>query len=185
MIDASQLFFSAHNEVWKGDREHIRKTQLGERYIEMVTSTIKASEELKALQAKIAQQELDTASKTERDELFQKLVDSDPALAGLLSDRDPVIYVPATGGSETGGEGGKAEFEGKYSPTFVRLEERFRRSTLDIPINRSRAAWRANGRRERLSAALGQCRQGGIRRIHPRQIQGTRTAEGRQVVALS
>lgn len=138
IIDASQLTFAAHNEVWKGDREHIRKTQLGERYTEMVTATIKTSEALKDLQAKIAQQELDSASKTERDDLFQKLVDEDPALAGLLTDRDPVIYVPATGGSESGGETGKAEFEGKYSPTFVKLAEKFATAALEVPINRSR-----------------------------------------------
>lgn len=138
IVDASRLTFNAHNEVWKGDREHLRKTLLGERYTELVTTTIKASEALKDLQAKIAQQELDSASKTERDDLFQKLVDNDPALAGLLTDRDPVIYVPATGGSESGGDGGKAEFKGKYSPTFVRLVEKHLKAALEIPINRSR-----------------------------------------------
>lgn len=138
IVDASRLTFAAHNEVWKGDREHLRKTQLGERYTELVTKTIKESEELRNLQAKIAQQELDSASKTERDDLFQKLIDNDPTLAGLLTDRDPVIYVPATGGSDSGREGGKAEFEGKYSPTFVRLVERHLNTVLEIPVNRSR-----------------------------------------------
>lgn len=138
IVDASNLFFFAHNEVWKGDREHLRKTLLGERYAETVTATIKESRALKDLQAKVAQQELETAAKSERDELFQKLVDNDPTLSALLSDRDPTIYVPSTGGADAGGESGASEFEGKYSPTFVRLEERFRQKDLVVPANRSR-----------------------------------------------
>jgi hypothetical protein len=138
VVDASNLFFSAHNEVWKGDREHLRKTLLGERYAETVTAAIKESQSLKDLQAKIAQQELESAAKSERDELFQKLVDHDPTLSALLSDRDPIIYVPSTGGADSGGESGGSEFEGKYSPTFVRLEERFRQKDLIVPVNRSR-----------------------------------------------
>ena len=138
IVDASNLYFSAHNEVWKGDREHLRKTLLGERYAETVTATIKESQALKDLQAKIAQQELESAAKSGRDELFQKLVDHDPTLSTLLSDRDPVIYVPSAGGTDSGGESGAGEFEGKYSPTFVRLEERFRVKELIVPANRSR-----------------------------------------------
>jgi hypothetical protein len=69
VVDASNLFFSAHNEVWKGDREHLSKTLLGERYSDMVTATIKASQQLKDLQDKIAQQELETAAKSESDQL--------------------------------------------------------------------------------------------------------------------
>lgn len=138
IVDASNLSFSAHNEVWKGDREHLRKTLLGERYAETVTTTIKESQSLKDLQAKIAQQELESAAKSERDELFQKLVDHDPTLSALLSDRDPIIYVPTTGGTDAGRESGGSTFEGNYSPTFVRLEERFRQKHLIIPANRSR-----------------------------------------------
>jgi len=37
VVDASGLTFAAHNEIWKGDREHIRETIDGERYKEMVT----------------------------------------------------------------------------------------------------------------------------------------------------
>src|SRR5690606_29514506 len=119
-------------------REHLRKTLLGERYVETVTATIKDSQALKDLQTKIAQQELETAAKSERDELFQKLVDNDPTLSALLSDRDPIIYVPSAGGANPGGESGAVEFNGKYSPTFVRLEERFRNKELIVPAKRSR-----------------------------------------------
>ena len=72
--------------------------------------------------------------------IFQKLVDRDPSLAGLLSSRDPSIRLPASGGSKPGGNesGVKEPFAGKYSPTFVRLEERFQTNVLEIPIGRSR-----------------------------------------------
>jgi len=102
-------------------------------------TTIKESTALQELQKKIAQQELERASKAESNELFQKLVDSDRNLAGLLSQRDPTIHVPASGGGETGSETGGGEWdEGKYSPTFVRLEERYKRDGLEMPINRTR-----------------------------------------------
>lgn len=139
IVDASNLKFGVHNEVWKGDREHLSKTLLGERYEDEVTATIKESATLDALQKKIAQQELETASKAEQDELFQKLVDQDPTLAALLSDQNPRIFVPSAGGTEGGTETGKGDFpDGKYSPTFVRLEERFKESELQIPLNRAR-----------------------------------------------
>jgi hypothetical protein len=136
VVDASELSFAAHNDVWKGDREHIRNTIVGEHYKEKVTEAIKGSSVLQEMQQQIAREELDRAAKTERNDLFQKLVDADRTLADLLSDRDPVIFVPSVGGS--GGGGGKASFEGKYSPTFLRLDERLRDKGLDVPLNRAR-----------------------------------------------
>jgi len=67
------------------------------------------------------------------------LVNSDSNLAGLLSQRDPTIYVPASGGGDIGPETGSGDWdEGKYSPTFVRLEERHKKDGLELPINRTR-----------------------------------------------
>lgn len=140
IVDASNLSFAAHNEVWKGDREHISNTQDGERYLDLVTKTIRESETLKKLQAKVAKEELERAAKTESNDLFQKLVDKDPNLASLLSGRDPTIRVPSSGGDVKGGqESGTVEkFEGKYSPSFIRLEGRSDKGSLEFPINRSR-----------------------------------------------
>ena len=59
------LTFAAHNEVWKGDREHISSTQDGERYLEQVTRTIKESDALKDFQHRVAQEELEGATRTE------------------------------------------------------------------------------------------------------------------------
>jgi len=92
------------------------------------------------LQAKIAAEELERAAKTESNTLFQKLIDRDPSLAGLLSSRDPSIKLPASGGAKPNGKesGTEDEFKGAYSPTFVRLEERFKRGAVEIPMGRSR-----------------------------------------------
>jgi len=137
IVDASNLSFAAHNDVWKGDREHIRNTIVGERYREVVTATIKESAALKELQIRVAREEMERAAKTERNDLFQKLVDKDPTLANLLTGQDPIIRLPARGGTN-GNDEGKGAFEGKYSPTFLRLEEKIRQKGIDVPINRTR-----------------------------------------------
>ena len=75
VVDASGLGFAAHNEVWKGDREHISSTIDGERYLELVTRTIRESEALKDFQKRVAQEELERATQSEGNSLFQKLLD--------------------------------------------------------------------------------------------------------------
>lgn len=135
IVDASHLTFDAHNDVWKGDREHIRNTIVGERYRELVTNAIKESKALKDLQQQVAAEEMQRAAKTERNDLFQKLVDVDRNLAALLTDRDPVIRLPAAGGTN-GGSRGEGHFEGKYSPTFLRFDEKSK--LVGVPVNRRR-----------------------------------------------
>lgn len=137
IIDASELTEAAHNDVWKGDREYIRQTIIGELYRQQITDAIESSQALKELQQQIAREEMERAAKSERNDLFQKLVDKDPNLANLLSGRDPVIRIPAAGGAG-GGEKGSGNFDGKYSPTFLRIEEKAKTSGIDIPANRSR-----------------------------------------------
>jgi hypothetical protein len=137
IIDASNLSFGAHNGVWKGDREHIRRTIIGERYSDVVTATIKESSALKELQMKIAREEMERAAKTERNDLFQKLIDKDPTLANLLTGQDPTVRLPSSGGKD-GYDQGKGEFSGKYSPTFLRLDDKVREAGLELPINRTR-----------------------------------------------
>lgn len=136
VVDASELSFAAHNDVWKGDREHIRNTIVGEAYKERVTEAIKGSSVLQEMQQQVAREELERAAKTERNDLFQKLVDADHTLADLLGNRDPVIFVPSAKGG--GKEADKATFEGRYSPTFLRLEERLRDKDVEVPLNRPR-----------------------------------------------
>ena len=55
--DASNLSEAAHNDVWKGDRESIRATEIGQLYTEEVTKLIANSAYLKELQQRIAREE--------------------------------------------------------------------------------------------------------------------------------
>ncbi|UUX96607.1 hypothetical protein [Aquabacterium sp. J223] len=135
IIDASNLSFGAHNDVWKGDREHIRNTIVGERYRELVTAQIKESEALKKLQQQVAAEEMERAAKSGRNDLFQKLVDADRNLAVLLTDRDPEIRLPSAGG-KSGDDKGEGSFQGKYSPSFLRVDEKSK--AVGIPLNRRR-----------------------------------------------
>ena len=132
VVNASDLTFSAQNEVWKGDREHVSGTIVGEHYLDKVTTAIKESMALQDLQKKISREELEHVSKTQSNDLFRKLVSSDRNFAGLLSRRDPTIPMPVSNESDDD------EWKGKHSPTFVRLEESHRKDDLSIPINRPR-----------------------------------------------
>jgi hypothetical protein len=135
IVDASDLSFEAHNEVWKGDREHIRNTIVGERYQDSITAAIKESKALQGLQNEVAREELQQAAKSERNDLFQKLVDADRNLAALLTNRDPVITLPSAGSGAKGDDEGSGQYEGKYSPTYLRLESK----VISVPVNRTRS----------------------------------------------
>lgn len=138
IVDASRLSFAAQNEVWKGDREHIRNTIVGELYKEQVAITIKESDALKELQQHVAREELDRAKTDGGNDLFQKLIDADRNLAGLLTNQSPVIKLPSGGGAN-GSSPGSGDFEeGKYSPTFLRIDQKTKANVVEIPINRSR-----------------------------------------------
>jgi hypothetical protein len=138
IVDASDLSFEAHNEVWKGDREHVRETIVGERYKDAVTAAIKESKALQELQSEVAREELQQAATSEPNELFQKLVDADRNLAALLTNRDPVITLPSAGGAGDGSESGQGEFSGKFSPTRLWFDDKARENGFVIPINRTR-----------------------------------------------
>jgi len=135
IVDASNLSFDAHNDVWKGDREHIRNTIVGERYREVVTAAIKDSKALADLQQQVAAEEMQRAANTGRNDLFQRLVDTDRNLAALLTDRDPVIRLPAAGGAN-GSDKGEGKFQGRYSPTYLRIDEKSK--SIALPVNRRR-----------------------------------------------
>jgi hypothetical protein len=137
-IDASDLSFDAHNEIWKGDREHVNDTIVGERYKSAVTAAIRESKALQDLQKEVALEELKQAASSERNALFQKLVDADRNLAVLLTNRSLEINLPSAGGSSNGGEQGQAEFIGKFSPTHLKFDDKAKAKGFSIPINRTR-----------------------------------------------
>jgi hypothetical protein len=103
-----------------------------------VTAAIKTSQALIDLQNEVAREELEQAAKTERNDLFQKLVQSDPNLATLLTNKDPVIVLPSRGAGGNGDDAGGDQFEGKYSPTFLKFEGKTRETGIVLPINRTR-----------------------------------------------
>ena len=84
IADASNLSEAAHNDVWKGDRENIRATEIGQSYRDRVTELIRKSEYLKELQRRIAREETEKVAQEGQVELFQDLVDTDPSIKQLL-----------------------------------------------------------------------------------------------------
>lgn len=151
IVDASNLSDAAHNDVWKADRESVRETGKGGVYKDLVRESIQNSQVLQNLQNEIAKEELKTAVDEKSNDLFQRLVDGDKTLAALLGARSPSISIKggngkkdgkaAGGGKSDGEDGGEDEdkpYEGKYSPTYLRTDTRFREKGLDLPVNKSR-----------------------------------------------
>lgn len=116
IVDASNLSESAHNDVWKGDRETIRATEIGQLYRDQVTDHIANSQYLKELQQRIAREEMDNLAEESQVELFQNLIDADPSIAQLLPG-GVLVTLPGYVGRNIVGE----EWQGKYSPTFLEL----------------------------------------------------------------
>lgn len=132
-VDASDLTFGAHNDVWKGDREDIRETIVGERYKALVKEAIEKSVVLKDPQEKVAKEELTQAANKQRNELFQQLVNKDPQVAALLRGNDPtIIFVSAEETDE------KESYDGKYSPTIFDLEKKAKELGVSVPVNKAR-----------------------------------------------
>ena len=131
LVDASGLTEPAHNDVWKGDRETIRETEIGRRYVQRITEAIRASTSLKQLQDLIRNEETEQLAKQAQVDLFQSVVSSDPHIAQLLPG-GAVVRLP---GLRRPG-GGAATYEGRHSPTFVDLiGGRLRDSGVDLEID--------------------------------------------------
>lgn len=133
VVDASELSESAHNDVWKGDRETIRQTEVGGRYESQVTDAIRNSNTLKKLEEHIRNEETEQLAKQAQTDLFQNVVSSDPHIAQLLPG-GTVVRLP---GRQP--RGNDKEFQGRYHPTFVELVGRqLRESGVDVVLGQSR-----------------------------------------------
>lgn len=131
-VDASYLHDSAHQNVWKGDRENIRETPIGEHYKDEVKHIIKNSTYLKDLQHRIALEEYDTAAKEGSKDLIKALVERDKNFSMLLDGKIPDLPVPS-------GTSKPVDLRNrtKYSPSFIRLINK-KDSNISLPINRER-----------------------------------------------
>lgn len=134
-VDASHLHDSAHNAIWKGDREHIRETREGQQYKDAVKEAIQESPKLKELNHKIARDELDSASADSSRDLIRELVSRDSNLAALLSGMVPDIPVARPPNKPR-----KERKDLEYSPTYVKVNAKGEGGSVDItlPINKTR-----------------------------------------------
>ena len=131
LVDASDLTESAHNDVWKGDRETIRQTEIGKYYEQQITEAVRSSTSLKQLQERIRNEETEQLTRQVQIDLFKSVVSSDPHIAQLMPG-GTVVRLP--GQRQTGG--GTEKYEGRYSPTYVKLiGRRLRNSGVDLEIN--------------------------------------------------
>lgn len=131
IVDASALSESAHNAVWKGDRENIRATGMGQLYREEVTRLVSDSRYLKDLQQRIAREETENLTQEGQAALFQNLIDNDPSIAQLLPG-GALVTLPGYVGRTVEVE----EWEGQYSPTFLAIAARsVRENGAEIAVN--------------------------------------------------
>lgn len=136
ILDATDLSEAAHNDVWKGDRENVRATSVGQLYRDEVTKLITDSQYLKELQQRIAREETESLTQEGQVSLFQNLIDNDPSIAQLLPGGS-LVALPRYVGA-----GGKQEedYKGKYSPTFLEVIGRAgRENGAEITVGGQRA----------------------------------------------
>jgi hypothetical protein len=135
IADASDLSEAAHNDVWKGDRESIRATRMGQLYKSEVTKVITDSQYLKDLAQRIRQEEMENLTEESQKTLLQGLVNNDPSIAQLLPGGS-IVTLPGNIGR---GGVDPEEYQGNYSPTFLNLIGRaVRQSGAEIAINSRR-----------------------------------------------
>lgn len=133
LVDASDLSESAHNDVWKGDRETIRKTEVGQYYEQQITNAIRSSNALRKLEQRYRNEQTELLAKQAQTDLFQSVVSSDPHIAQLLPG-GTVVRLPGPKPKSS-----EAEYEGRYHPTFVELVgRRLREDGVDIEIGQRR-----------------------------------------------
>ena len=134
IVDASELLESAHNDIWKGDRETTRDTPIGQMYINEVTNIIRSSDYLKQLERRIAQEELAGLAERGQVDLFQSLLDNDRSIAQLLPAGEVVTLTRRAVPTPE-----PRVYQGRYSPTFVNVAARsIRENGAEIAINGKR-----------------------------------------------
>ncbi len=116
LVDASDMTDAAHHVIWKGDRETILRTTVGNTYDEMIRDAITSSEALRKFQERIVAEETEHAAQQTQKDLFESIVNNDRNIAQLLPGGTVVRLLQGERQRDTSGE----DWEGKYNPTFVR-----------------------------------------------------------------
>ena len=136
-VDSSKL--KNTTSIWKGDRENIQSTQLGDDYKEAIRDSIKNSDTLKKWNNTARQEELDSAAPEIDADIAEDIINNDPNMQDLLDDTVPNIPIgPGQNPVIGSGAEGEKPFEGKHSPTFVTCMEKSLEETKEININRAK-----------------------------------------------
>ena len=93
---------------------------------------MKSSPRLEEWKQQVAREDLKRIANKDKNDLFQKLVDSDRELIALLDWRDPTLKLPDTKDDDE-------HFQGQYDPTFLFLAKKFETEPLELPLNKTRA----------------------------------------------
>lgn len=137
IVDSTDLKPRAHNDIWKGDREDVRQTSVGQEYLDMVRREIESSQSLREYNSHIRRQERENAVNKGRADALEKLVKKDSSIAQLLIDgitlQMPRIHQPAP--KQDGGD-----FQGLYSPTFLNhAKSNLLTGYLELPVGSQRS----------------------------------------------
>ncbi|MCY4352521.1 MAG: hypothetical protein OXC45_05360 [Gemmatimonadetes bacterium] len=89
LVDASGLNKNAHSEIWKGDRESIKRTETGIAYLGAVAERITKNDKLKALNDKAAQDTADDISTGNTPEFLASLKNYNSDILDLLRNKIP------------------------------------------------------------------------------------------------
>lgn len=136
LVDASNLKESAHNDIWKGDRETIRGTEIGNLYDREVRQAITGSETLKNLEKQIRQQELEDYQQKTQVDLFESIVATDMHIAQLLPGGE-LIRIP---GHRAPRDVKKVvKYQGKYSPSYIKhVSRKLSQEGIEIVVGERR-----------------------------------------------
>jgi len=121
IVDASHLTRKANIEMFKADREMLKRNKLSDRYLAEVKRMVSENAALAQLHDETLARQITNAADATTKTVFQKLVSKDPALANLLNGRFPTLV---------GGRGTKVKaeqkakgpkFKGTFSPEFFKV----------------------------------------------------------------
>ena len=130
-VDCTQMEESTREDFFMASRDRIRQNEAHAEVVSQLEDELRSHPGLKALNASRRKTEIDKALENERSsvEALQRLLRSDPGLAGLFS--SGVQLVTSTGPGEP------APFKGGKFPTYFRLSKEPKGGlTKDCPINR-------------------------------------------------